>query len=114
NSATDFCDQIQSSGIADSMVPDGQFSRQRLHLIVLPPFIKAVCETRLVVFSQYVTSLAQAMRHSQFPKSHLFRIVMHSITTSCCTITISVSGIITLTRQRFEFGLGPDGISQAS
>src|SRR5690625_1216552 len=96
------------------MVPDGKFSRQRLHLVALPPFIKAICETGFVVFSQRVTSLTQIMWHPQLAKGHLLGIVMHSITTSCCTITVSVGGIIRLTRQRLEFGFGSDCLSQTS
>src|SRR5699024_12798455 len=81
------------------MVPDGKFSRQRLHLVALPPFIKAICETGFVVFSQRVTSLTQIMWHPQLTKGHLLCIVMLSITASCCTITVSVGGIIIMTRQ---------------
>src|SRR5699024_10629871 len=96
------------------MVPDGKFSRQRLHLVALPPFIKAICETGFVVFSQRVTSLTQIMWHPQLAKGHLLVIVMHSITTSCCTITVSVGVLIRLTYQRLEFGYGSDCLSQTS
>src|SRR5699024_2865026 len=114
DSTTDFCNQIQCSCIAHRMVPDGKFSRQRLHLVALPPFIKAICETGFVVFSQRVTSSTQIMWHPQLAKGHLLGIVIHSITTSRCTTPVPVGGIIRLTRQRLEFGFGSDCLSQTS
>src|SRR5699024_3718255 len=104
HTATNLCHQIKGPRISDCVIPHGNFGGKRFDLEVVPPFIKAIRESGLVMFCKSVSSLSQTVRFAKRSQSNLLGIVVYAISSSGCVITIPYSRIIGLTGKRLEFG----------